>query len=128
MKRKITVEFLDDNSEIEVACYGADSDWVCRLTDPLTQPKGSVSDAFVPFPDLGFLWFREVDRVWVVDPLYPDGMDYADFRDRALATFRTAQLEQPDTLRMEIHGNQYQLVTGWEGGRIKLLNSIELMS
>jgi hypothetical protein len=65
MMRKITVEFLDD-SEIEVACYGADSDWVCRLTDPLTQPKGSVSDAFAPFPDLGFLWFREVDRVWVV--------------------------------------------------------------
>ncbi|MBD2206989.1 hypothetical protein H6G33_31445 [Calothrix sp. FACHB-1219] len=49
-------------------------------------------------------------------------------RDRALAVFRTAQLEQPETLRMEIHGNQYQLVTGWEGGRIKLLNSIELMS
>jgi hypothetical protein len=65
MMRKIAVEFLDD-SEIEVACYGADSDWVCRLTDPLTQPKGSVSDAFAPFPDLGFLWFREVDRVWVV--------------------------------------------------------------
>ncbi|MBD2303692.1 hypothetical protein [Nostoc sp. FACHB-190] len=74
---------------------------------------------------------------WMVfDPLYPDGMDYADFRDtpkeslreRALAVFRTAQLEQPDTLRMAIHGNQYQLVTGWEGGRIKLLNSIKLMS
>ncbi len=64
--RKIAVEFLDDNSEIEIACYGADSDWVCRLTDPLTQPKGSVSDAFAPFPDLGFLWFREVDRLWVV--------------------------------------------------------------
>ncbi|MBD2214710.1 hypothetical protein H6G27_33405 [Nostoc linckia FACHB-104] len=67
MMRKIAVEFLDDNSKIEIACYGADSDWVCRLTDPLTQPKGSVSDAFAPFPDLGFLWFREVgDRAWVV--------------------------------------------------------------
>ncbi|MBW4675002.1 MAG: hypothetical protein KME52_13525 [Desmonostoc geniculatum HA4340-LM1] len=66
---------------------------------------------------------------WMVfDPLYPDGMDYAEFRDRALAVFRTAQLEQPETLRMAIHDNQYQLVTGWEGGRIKLLNSIELMS
>ncbi len=75
---------------------------------------------------------------WMVfDPLYPVGiMDDAEFRDtpkeslrdRALAAFRTAQLEQPETLRIEIYGNQYQLVTGWEGGRIKLLNSIELMS
>ncbi|BAY35636.1 hypothetical protein NIES37_67180 [Tolypothrix tenuis PCC 7101] len=75
---------------------------------------------------------------WMVfDPLYPVGiMDDVEFRDtpleslreRALATFRTAQLEQPETLRMEIHGNQYQLITGWEGGRIKLLNSIELIS
>jgi hypothetical protein len=71
----------------------------------------------------------DVSLDWMIfDPLYPKGIDYVEFRDRALAAFRTAQLEQPDTLLLEINGNQYQLVTGWEGGRIKLLNSIKLMS
>jgi hypothetical protein len=54
--------------EVEVACYGSGSDWVCRLTDPSAQPD-SVNDAFWPAPDLGFLWFREVDFAWVVSGL-----------------------------------------------------------
>lgn len=43
--------------EVEVGCYGTDSDWVCRLTDPSCQFEGG--DAYSPPPDLGFVWFRE---------------------------------------------------------------------
>jgi hypothetical protein len=100
-----------------------------QLMDTYPHLKRCVDEA-------EFLWIvgdmpiQEFDLSldWMIfDPLYPDGMDYAEFRDRALAALRTAQLKQPDTLLLEIYGKQYQLVTGWEEGRIKLLNSIELI-
>jgi hypothetical protein len=103
----------------------------------LYQLSGTYPNLRRCIDEAEFLWIvgdmpiQEFDLSldWMIfDPLYPFGMGYADFRDRALAAFRTAQLEQPETLRMEINGNHYQLVTGWERGRIKLLNSIKLMS
>jgi len=46
--------------EVEVACYGSELDWVCRLTDPCSQLEHHC-DAYCPPPDLGFVWFRDSD-------------------------------------------------------------------
>lgn len=54
--------------EVEVGCYGAGTDWLCRLTDPSSQPSRH-NDAYSPPPDLGFVWFRESDHKWLASGL-----------------------------------------------------------
>lgn len=61
---------------VEVCCYGAGSDWVCRLTDPSCQ-GGPHNDAYCPPPDLGFVWLRESHGSWLASGL----VNRAVFRD-----------------------------------------------
>src|SRR5579871_236619 len=54
--------------EVEVGCYGAGTDWVCRLTEPSSQFE-LHNDAYAPPPDLGFVWLRESDHKWLASGL-----------------------------------------------------------
>ena len=53
---------------VEVRCYGAGNDRVCRLTDPSCQ-GGPHNDAYCPPPDLGFVWLRESHGMWLASGL-----------------------------------------------------------
>jgi hypothetical protein len=43
---------------VEVGCYGAGTDWICRLTQTSTK-LDLLNDAYSPPPELGFFWLRE---------------------------------------------------------------------
>ena len=53
---------------VEVGCYGAGADWVCRFTDPSSQQERHC-DAYCPPPDMGFVWLRESDHKWLASVL-----------------------------------------------------------
>lgn len=53
---------------IDVGCYGAGTDWVCRFTDPSSQ-QSEHNDAYWPPPELGFVWLRESDGKWLASGL-----------------------------------------------------------
>jgi hypothetical protein len=62
MPRKTGTIVLGER-DYELVCHGAGTDWLCRLTDPSSQPT-RVVDSSSPPPDDGFFWFREVDHMW----------------------------------------------------------------
>jgi hypothetical protein len=62
----ITVEI--HGRKLEIGCYGAGSDWLCRITDPDMQPA-AFSDCCSPPPDLGFFWQRERYGMWLASGL-----------------------------------------------------------
>jgi hypothetical protein len=79
---------------VEVGCYGAGKDWVCRLTDPSSQ-EDSHNDAYSPPPDLGFVWLRESDNKWLASGLLNRGV----FRDScSVETFLTGSGQEHEVV------------------------------
>lgn len=64
---------------------------------------------------------------FMFDPEYPSDfqMDFWEFLQHCLGVFEAAKLEYPYTLQTTINGQQYRLITGWDNGRIKILNVLE---
>jgi hypothetical protein len=65
---------------------------------------------------------------WMMfDPDFPSDfeMDSWDFLQHCITVFEAAKLEYPYTLQTELSGQQYRLITGFDGGRIKLLTVLE---
>lgn len=52
------------NTKVEIGCYGATTDCLCRVTYPTTRQE-AVNDAYYPPVEVGFFWLREHKRMWV---------------------------------------------------------------
>lgn len=62
----------------------------------------------------------------VFDPDFPNEVGFWDGLHLCLETVEAAKLERPCSLPIEIGGQPYRLLTGWDNGRIKLLHALEL--
>jgi len=51
----------------EISCYGAQNDYVCRITNQNSKPSsGDMTDGYYPQPDAALLWIRSFDNSCMV--------------------------------------------------------------
>ena len=62
----------------------------------------------------------------VFNPDFPEEVGFWDGLHICLEAVEAAKLERPRSLPIEIGGQLYRLVTGWDNGRVKLLHALEL--
>lgn len=107
--------------QIEVGCYGLERDWVCRLTDPSSQEE-HLNDAYFPPPDLGFVWLRESDFMWLASGLVnQEVFRDADTVDRVLYRIMEEVIQRDDQLAscVEFVRAELTVTSDGEQGRLQ---------